>query len=39
MKLFGLAVLAAIAAAADTACVDCDAPLLVNADWSNGVFA
>ncbi len=38
MKLFGLTVLAAIAAAADTACVDCDAPLLANADWSNGVL-
>ena len=39
LRLWSLGLLAIVGAAADTSCVDCEATLVANSDWSNGVLA
>jgi hypothetical protein len=38
-RLLSLGVLATTGVAADTSCADCEATLVANSDWSNGVLA
>jgi hypothetical protein len=39
LRLLSLGALATTGLAADTSCVDCEATLVANSDWSNGVLA
>ncbi|KAK3906163.1 hypothetical protein C8A05DRAFT_29948 [Staphylotrichum tortipilum] len=39
LRLCGLATLAAVGVAADKTCVDCEAVLVSNSNWANGVLA
>ncbi len=39
LALFGLAALGTVYAVQDPTCVDCEAPLLANSNWGNGVLA